>query len=117
MICNYFFQILPHDMVHNKGGQELLSDMDTLTARVNEFRAEQRQKNQISTLPRTEDSLIPPPSASETKGLLRPSPTKNNSTTILKKDESLKVALESGVLSLNDQAFKDRDKSVNPDLV
>ena len=103
-------------MVHNKGGQELLSDMETLTARVNEFRAEQRQKNQISTLPRTEDSLIPPPSASETKGLLRPSPTKK-STTILKKDESLKVALESGVLSLNDQAFKDRGKSVNPDLV
>ena len=103
-------------MVHNKGGQELLSDMDTLTARVNEFRAEQRQKNQINTLPRTEDSLIPPPTASETKGLLRATPTKN-STPILKKDESLKVALESGVLSLNDQAFKDRDKSVNPDLV
>lgn len=111
---------MPHDLLLYKGGQELLSDMDTLTTRVNEFKAEQRMKNQIATLPRTEDSLIPPPTASETKGLLRP---KNmlkkgtNSGMSQTNEQSLKVTLEAGVLSLNDQEFAERDKSVNPDLV
>ena len=102
---------------------------------MNEFKAEQlrQQKNQTSTLPRTEDSLIPPPSASETKFLLKSRPTKNggkiqNNSSIIKNnennhhttavpEESLKVNLEAGVLSLNDSEFNNRDKSVNPDLV
>ena len=99
-----------------------------MTSRVEEFKVEQKAKNQISTLPRTEDSLIPPPTASETKGLLRPTSSTKNTTNLKKAnsatdhhnqttEESLKVTLEAGILSLNDQEFKDRDKSVNPDLV
>ena len=104
---------------------------------MNEFKAEQlrQQKNQTSTLPRTEDSLIPPPSASETKFLLKSRPTKiggksqnNGNSSIIRNNEnsreiqipsedSLKVNLEAGVLSLNDSEFNNRDKSVNPDLV
>ena len=132
-----FFQILPHEFSHFKGGPEILTKIDTLTSRVNEFKAEQlrQQKNQTSTLPRTEDSLIPPPSASETKFLLKSRPTKNggkiqnngNSSIIrnnensreiqIPSEDSLKVNLEAGVLSLNDSEFNNRDKSVNPDLV
>ena len=77
-------------------------------------------KNQIATLPRTEDSLIPPPTASETKGLLRPKNMLNKKGTNRDpntNEQSLKVTLEAGVLSLNDQEFSERDKSVNPDLV
>ena len=134
----YIFQILPHEFSHFKGGPEILTKIDTLTSRVNEFKAEQlkQQKNQTSTLPRTEDSLIPPPSASETKFLLKSRPPKNggkiqntSSSSIIKNnennhhttavipEESLKVNLEAGVLSLNDSEFNNRDKSVNPDLV
>ena len=130
---------MPHEFSHFKGGPEILTKIDTLTSRVNEFKAEQlkQQKNQTSTLPRTEDSLIPPPSASETKFLLksRPPPNpknggkiqNNSNSSIIKNNEksreipvpedSLKVNLEAGVLSLNDSEFNNRDKSVNPDLV
>ena len=126
---------MPHEFSHFKGGPEILTKIDTLTSRVNEFKAEQlkQQKNQTSTLPRTEDSLIPPPSASETKFLLKSRPKnggkiQNNSSSIIKNnennhhttavpEESLKVNLEAGVLSLNDSEFNNRDKSVNPDLV
>ena len=121
-------QILPHDLSHFKGGQELESAIDNLTTKVNLFRAEQKQlqcNGGIGTMTRTEESLLPPAAPSEIKGLLS---SKDNSAAVrkTKKDETseevssskaINVTIEQGILSLNDPEFETRDTSVNPDLV
>ena len=116
-----------------RGGPELLSRIESMHAKVNLFRAEQKiqQSNGgIGTMTRTEDSLLPPAAPSEVKGLL--TGTKNiikdklpvSSSLVAKppandqdKDtDVVAVTIEEGVFSLNDPDFEHRDKTVNPDV-
>lgn len=73
-------EILPHDLCMYKGGKELLADISSLSAKVDLFKAEQKQQQATAanggvnnTLGRTEDSSVF--SDSEEKGLLRPKKT------------------------------------------
>ena len=116
------FQVLPQDLALYKGGNELLTCVDDMTAKVNLFRAEQKaqQLNIGDTLPRNDETLlVPPPAPSEIKGLLS-SPVKemsNGKTCNGDIDNGgIKVNIENGILSLHDSQFDERDKTVNADL-
>ena len=68
-----------------RGGPELLSRIESMHAKVNLFRAEQKLQQSnggIGTMTRTEDSLLPPAAPSEVKGLL------NNGTKNIIKDKT-----------------------------
>ena len=122
-----------------RGGTELLNRIESMAAKVNLFRAEQKlaQSNGgIGTMTRTEESLLPHSAApSEVKGLL--TGTKNIikeklPTSLVKKssidkppppelepgsDDVVTVTIEEGVYSLNNPEFEHRDKTVNPDVM
>ena len=128
-------------MKRYRGGTELLNRIESMAAKVNLFRAEQKlaQSNGgIGTMTRTEDSLLPHSAApSEVKGLL--TGTKNIikeklPTSLVKKssngalkppppgiepgsDDVVTVTIEEGVYSLYNPEFEHRDKTVNPDVM
>ena len=120
-----------------RGGTELLNRIESLSAKVNLFRAEQKliQSNGgIGTMTRTEDSLLPPAAPSEVKGLLTGTKNiiKDKLPSSLVKSQSpqatgieprpteegdvVTVTIEEGVYSLNNPDFEHRDKTVNPDV-
>ena len=73
MNLHFLFQVLPHDIKFYRGGTELLNRIESMSAKVNLFRAEQKLQQSnggIGTMTRTEDSLLPSAAPSEVKGLL-----------------------------------------------
>jgi hypothetical protein len=102
-----------------KGGKELLADVATMTSKVDLYKAEQKLiQGNLGTMPRTEDSSTM--ADSEFKGLLRPKFSTNGTpgpSDSKQPQTAVSVNIEAGVLSLNDSAFEDRDKSVNAEFV
>lgn len=99
-----------------------MSDIENLSIKVERFKAEQKQliaNGGVGTMTRTEDSLVPPPTASEKRFLLSPAKKSINLfgpasvTPENQRDNGLKVNIEAEILSLDDP---NRDKSVNLDI-
>ena len=111
---------MPHELQHYKGGKELLTEIEALNSKVTSFQAQQKleSENQKSEVlqPTTGNT-------SEIKGLLSSPQMKNGSVKLdatnatSPKEEGLQVALEQGILSVNDPKFEERDKTLNEDLV
>lgn len=115
-------KILPHELQHYKGGKELLSEIEALTSKVMSFRAQQKLESENQ-----KSEVLQPTTGttSEIKGLLSSPQMKNGSVKLdatsatnatNPNEEGLQVALEQGILSVNDPKFEERDKTLNEDL-